>query len=500
MSKEIKKILIANRGEIAVRIMKSCAEMGIKSVAVYSEIDSRAMHVRHADFAYCAGPAPAIQSYLNQDKIIEIATSSKCDAIHPGYGFLSENPEFAKKVTENGLIFVGPTAENMKLMGDKSSARSFVRKLGVRVVPGSEEPVRGSADASRIAEEIGYPVLIKASGGGGGKGMRAVRSEDELPQALRASRSEALSAFDDDRVYIEKYIENPRHIEVPVMADSHGNILHLGERECSIQRRHQKVIEEAPSTYLNEKQRGDLTQAAVKILRSANYLNAGTVEFIFDSQKQFYFLEMNTRLQVEHPVTEQRIGLDLVREQIRIANGEVLPISQEDLKFEGHSVECRIYAEDPYNNFFPSTGEIVSLKFPSGLGIRTDSGTEEGDSVTPFYDPLLAKLITFGVDREDALVKMGAALEKSLFVGVKNNIRFCHWIITHPKFISGEYDTGFIEKYFKSGEFQTAPDKIVHLAALAALIKYGRSEKGEIHTGGEGKASYWKKNRESNLR
>ncbi|MBI5020992.1 MAG: acetyl-CoA carboxylase biotin carboxylase subunit [Ignavibacteriales bacterium] len=492
IKRSIKKILISNRGEIAVRIIKSCSEMGIKTVSIYSDVDVYAIHARLADESYCVGPAPARDSYLNQDKIIEIAKLSGCDAIHPGYGFLSENSSFAHKVTENNLKFIGPSAAAMKLMGDKTSARSFAIKIGVQIVPGTTDPIDDISRAIRVADEIGYPILIKAAGGGGGKGMRIIKNANELEAGLKASKSEALSAFSDGRVFIEKYIENPRHIEVQVLADAYGNVVHFGERECSIQRRHQKIIEESPSTYINETIRTELTQAAVSLVKEAGYTNAGTVEFIFDQNKKFYFLEMNTRLQVEHPITEMRIGYDLVKEQIKISEGNRLDFSQKDVKFDGHSMECRIYAEDPYNNFFPSTGKIIHLQVPSGLGIRDDRGVEERSEISPYYDPLISKLITFGKTREETRSRMSAALKQYHLIGLRNNINFCSWITSHPKFISGEYDTGFIEKYFSVEELDKPSEELVNVAIIAAIGRIQNPSQNEIEKGAVNSFSNWK--------
>jgi acetyl-CoA carboxylase biotin carboxylase subunit len=495
MKRSIKKILISNRGEIAVRIIKSCSEMGIKTVAVYSEIDVHSPHVRLANESYCIGPAPARESYLNQDKIIEIAKYSGCDAIHPGYGFLSENPSFAKKVVENDIIFIGPSADAMKLMGDKTSARSFAKKIGVPIVPGIIDSIDDLTEAQRIAEEIGYPVLIKAAGGGGGKGMRIIYNAIDLEAGLMASKSEALSAFSDGRVYIEKYIRNTRHIEVQILADAYGNVVHFGERECSIQRRHQKIIEESPSTYIDEKIRANLTQAAVSLAKEAGYTNAGTVEFIFDQNKKFYFLEMNTRLQVEHPITEMRVGYDLVKEQIKIAEGNRLDFSQKDIKFEGHSIECRIYAEDPSNSFFPSTGKIIHLQVQSSPGIRDDRGVEQGSEISPYYDPLISKLISFGKTREETRNRMSAALKQFRLIGLRNNINFCNWIVTHPKFISGEYDTGFIEKYFSVVELDKPSDELLAVAIIAAINKIQNVNHNFVETSESKPCSNWKNKR-----
>jgi acetyl-CoA carboxylase, biotin carboxylase subunit len=467
----VKKILVANRGEIAVRIIKTCKEIGIQTVAIYSEIDSKAVHTRLADEAYCVGPAPAKESYLNADKIIDIALKTKTEAIHPGYGFLSENASFAELIKNNGLIFIGPSPKSIKLMGDKIAARQLAKKLGIPVVPGTIKPIASFIEAKEIGDSVGYPILIKAVGGGGGKGMRVINNQPELEGGLRVAKSEASSAFNDDRVYIEKYIPNPRHIEVQILADQFGNVIHLGERECSIQRRHQKIIEESPSTYLNSYIRDQLTQASVSLVKASKYTNAGTLEFIFDQNKNFYFLEMNTRLQVEHPVTEMRVGIDIVNEQIRIAEGKQLSFKQTDIQFNGHSIECRIYAEDPSNNFFPSTGKIISLKVPSGFGIRDDRGIEEECEVTPYYDPLISKLISWGKTREEARKRISVALANYQLYGISNNINFCHSIVNHPDFISGNYDTGFIQNNGVDNITGKPPVEILHAAILAGILK-----------------------------
>ncbi|MBI5476239.1 MAG: acetyl-CoA carboxylase biotin carboxylase subunit [Ignavibacteriales bacterium] len=491
-TKSIKKILIANRGEIAIRIIKTCKELGIAAVAVYSDVDHYSPHTRYADESYNIGAAPAKLSYLNAEKIIEIALQTKTDAIHPGYGFLSENADFAQLVEENGLIFIGPKAQSIKLMGDKTAARDLAIKAGIPIVPGTTKPVKSVAEAQQIADELGFPVLLKAAGGGGGKGMRIISSPNEMENGLQTAKSEALSAFKDNRVYIEKYITNPRHIEVQILADQYGNVIHLGERECSIQRRHQKIIEESPSTYLDGSIREQLTQAAISLVKMSGYTNAGTLEFIFDQNKKFYFLEMNTRLQVEHPVTEMRVGFDLVAEQIRIAEGKKLSFTQEDINFIGNSIECRIYAEDPSNNFFPSTGKIAELKVPSGFGIRDDRGVETGSIVTAYYDPLISKLISWGRTREEARKRLSAALSDYILYGIINNIDFCHSIINHPQFVKGEYDTGFIHKYFEDIYKNDIPENIIQSAIIGSIATYlSQQKKIRINTAGDSH-SRWK--------
>lgn len=468
---KIKKILVANRGEIAIRVMKSCKEMGIKTVAVYSEIDQDAFHVRMADEAYLLGPAPARESYLNQERIIEIAKKTRSTAIHPGYGFLSENPIFVELLEKIDIIFIGPNAKSIRMLGDKTAARTLAKKISVPIVPGTIKPIKSIDEARETARNVTYPILLKAAGGGGGKGMRIVRSESELASSLRGSQSEALSAFGDDRIYIEKYIENPRHIEVQVLADNHGNIVHLGERECSIQRRHQKIIEESPSTIVTPEIRERLTKAATTLVKASGYTNAGTVEFIFDKDRNFYFLEVNTRLQVEHPVSEMRVGLDIVREQIRIAEGERLSFNQEDIVFNGHSIECRIYAEDPTNNFYPSIGKIVSLKSPMGFGIREDRGIEVGNEISSYYDPIISKLVVWARSRSEALERMSAALMGYEIFGVRNNLSLCHWIMNHPKFVGGVFDTNFLNNYFKQEEFVRTPEQLLKVGAITAILQ-----------------------------
>lgn len=444
-----KKILIANRGEIAVRVIRACHEMGISAVAVYSEVDRASLHVRKADEAYPIGPAAAKESYLNIDKIISVAKQSGADAIHPGYGFLSENAQFARACADSGVKFIGPTAAAMDSMGSKTRARQAMEKAGVPFVPGTSRGVDLFEEAQAVAERIGYPVMLKAAAGGGGKGMRLVHSPDELQSALEGARSEAERAFGDGEVYLEKAIVNPRHIEMQVLADEHGNTVYLGERECSLQRRHQKVVEEAPSPVVDPDMRRRMGQTAVRVAQSAGYTNAGTVEFLVDQQKNFYFLEMNTRLQVEHPITELVTGLDLVHLQIHIANGEPLPFQQDDVNMRGHAIECRIYAEDPDNNYFPSPGKITLLLAPSGPGIRRDSGMYEGWTVPMDYDPLLAKLIGYGTDRAQAIGRLQRALNEYFVGGIKTNISLFRRILRDPDFQAAKIDTGFLDRLLK---------------------------------------------------
>ncbi len=465
-----KRILIANRGEIAVRIIRAAAEMGIESVAVYSEADRLALHTRRADFAYPIGPPPATESYLNIERILHAAKVSGAEAIHPGYGFLAENAEFAQAVADVGLVFIGPPPQAIRDMGSKTRARQMMKAAGVPVIPGTEKGVPVSSDAQAIAAEIGYPVLIKAAAGGGGKGMRIVPSPHELLSAMEAASREAASAFGDPEVYIEKYLEGPRHIEVQILADQHGNCVYVNERECSIQRRHQKVIEESPSPIVTPEIRKKLGEAAIAAARACGYFNAGTVEFLFDRHGNFYFLEMNTRLQVEHPVTEMTTGLDLVKEQIRIAAGEKLKLKQKDIGLRGHAIECRIYAEDPLNNFLPSTGQIKYLQLPSGPGIRNDSGIYEGGEVSVYYDPLLSKLITWGKDRPEAIERMKRALKEYHITGVRCNVSFCLLVMNHPAFAQGRFDTHFIADHFSPEDIARGPEDLRRVAAIAATL------------------------------
>jgi acetyl-CoA carboxylase biotin carboxylase subunit len=465
-----RKILIANRGEIAVRIIRAAREMGISPVAVFSECDRPALHVRMADEAYLLGPSPSAESYLNIAKIIEIANRCDAEAIHPGYGFLAENPEFSIQCQASGISFIGPSAAAMKQMGEKIAARRTATQCGVPVVPGTEEPLSSDDAALQAARQIGFPLVIKAAAGGGGKGMRLAHGVKQLPSALRDAQSEAKAAFGDPTVYIEKYLSGPRHIEIQVIADKRGNTLHLGERECSIQRRHQKVIEESPSPLMTDELRARMGDAAVRVAEACGYENAGTVEFLVDSQRNFYFLEMNVRLQVEHPVTEMVTGIDLVKEQIKIAAGESLSYAQDDIRWQGSAIECRIYAEDPENNFFPSPGKITRLRTPSGPGIREDSGIYEGWTVPIFYDPMLSKLIAWGKDRSEAIQRMRRALEEYQIAGIKANIAFFQSILRHQKFLAGDLNTDFIEKHYapEGPERETGP--LLDIAAIAAAL------------------------------
>lgn len=444
----MKKILIANRAEIASRIIRSAREMGIKTLAVYSEADRDMPFVKQADEAVLIGPPPSEQSYLKGDVIIETALKFGADAIHPGYGFLSENASFARKVFEAGIKLIGPSPEAMEIMGSKLAAKAAVRKYNIPMVPGTEEAVSDVKKAQEIAVEIGFPVLIKASAGGGGKGMRIVHKKEDFQEQLQRAVSEAISAFGDGSVFIERYVSSPRHIEIQILADEHGNIVYLFERECSIQRRHQKVIEEAPSSILDEKLRKEMGRCAVDVARSCNYIGAGTVEFLLDENKNFYFLEMNTRLQVEHPVTEFITGLDLVKEQIKVARGEKLSFTQDDLLINGHSIEVRVYAEDPRNNFLPDIGTLSTYQPPKGHGVRVDDAYEEGMNIPIYYDPMIAKLITHGSNREEARKRMINAIDDFQISGVATTLDFCRFALEHKAFISGKFDTHFAEKYF----------------------------------------------------
>jgi acetyl-CoA carboxylase, biotin carboxylase subunit len=441
-----RKILIANRGEIAVRIARACREMGIRSAAVFSDADRAALHVRLCDEAYRAGPAPSRESYLRIDKMMEIARHAGCDALHPGYGFLAENPELARACAANKITFIGPSPEAMEQLGSKTAARKLAARAGVPMVPGTKDPVENPTDAGNIARGLGYPVLLKAVAGGGGKGMRVVPADSEMAAAWRDAASEALNAFGDARLYLEKYVDRPRHIEIQIFGDAHGSIVHLGERECSVQRRHQKVIEESPSPIMTPELRRAMGEAAVRLARDAGYTNAGTVEFLVDAARNFYFLEVNTRLQVEHPVTEIVTGLDLVKLQIRAAAGEPLPFAQEDVKLSGHAVECRLYAEDPGNQFFPSPGKILSWRAPSGPGIRFDDGVYEGFTVSTEYDPMLGKLISWGADRAEAIARLRRALEEHSVTGIKTNASLLLGILGDAEFVRGEISTRWLDE------------------------------------------------------
>lgn len=473
----MKKILVANRGEIALRVMKTIKQMGIKTVAIFSEADRNAPHVRFADEAICVGPAPSNQSYLLGDKIIEIAKSLSVDGIHPGYGFLSENADFAEKVEQNGITFIGPKSHAIRIMGDKLSAKETVKTYDIPMVPGIDEAVTNTAKAKEIAKEIGYPILIKASAGGGGKGMRVVEEEAKLEEQMKRAISEAESAFGNGAIFIEKYVGSPRHIEIQILADTHGTVLHLFERECSVQRRHQKVVEEAPSTILTPQLREKMGQAAIDVAKSCDYVGAGTVEFLMDEKKNFYFLEMNTRLQVEHPVTELISGVDLVEQQIRIARGEVLGISQKDLKITGHALELRVYAEDPTDDFLPSVGTLERYRKPSGPGIRVDDGFEEGMEIPIYYDPMLSKLVTYGKDREDALQLMLEAINLYEVRGVATTLPFGKFVFNHEAFRSGDFDTHFVKNYYTPKVLEEEVKEEAYLAALMAMKQYQTDQK-----------------------
>lgn len=495
----MKKILIANRGEIALRIMRSCKEMNIATVAVFSEADRNAPFVRFADEAICLGPPPSNQSYLCGEKIVEEALRLGVDGIHPGYGFLSENAHFARLVEKSGITFIGPSPEAMEIMGSKLSAKEAAKKYNIPLVPGTEGAVSDPLEAKETARKIGFPVLIKASAGGGGKGMRIVHAENELEEQMNRAISEAQSAFGDGAVFIERYVSSPRHIEIQVLADKHGNIVYLFERECSIQRRHQKVIEEAPSSVLTPEIREAMGKCAVDVARSCNYVGAGTVEFLLDENLHFYFLEMNTRLQVEHPVSELITGIDLVKEQIRVARNEKLSFTQDDLSINGHAVEVRVYAEDPANNFLPDIGKLIKYKVPQGPGIRVDDGFEEGMDIPIYYDPMIAKLITHGKDRSEAIERMIRAIDEYAIVGVETTLPFCRFALQHDAFVSGKFDTHFVDNFFRPENLlqQAGKEEANLIASLFTAKLY--NEKARVRPKNEGKketpASAWKKNR-----
>lgn len=465
---KINKLLVANRGEIALRILRTSREMGIATVAVFSEADRMAPHVRYADESVCIGPAPSSASYLNMDKIIAVALELHVDAIHPGYGFLSENALFAQKVTEAGLIFIGPSSHSIEIMGNKLAAKQAAGVYNIPMVPGTSTAITDLQEAKQIAARIGYPILIKASAGGGGKGMRIVTSEQAFDEQMERAVSEATSSFGDGSVFIEKYITSPKHIEIQILGDQHGNILHLFERECSIQRRHQKVIEEAPSISISPQVRQEMGRCAIDVARSCNYYGAGTVEFILDEHQNFYFLEMNTRLQVEHPVTEQITGIDLVRQMIYIAEGRELTLKQQDLKINGHAIEVRIYAEDPANQFLPDVGTLYTYQRPQGNGVRVDDGFEQGMEIPIHYDPMIGKLITFGYDRSEAIAKMIRAIDEFIITGVHTTLSFCSFVMQHDAFISGTFDTNFVDTFFLPSLMEGAPDtpSAIQLAGL----------------------------------
>lgn len=494
MEHTITKILVANRGEIALRVMRSAREMGIKTVAIYSEADRRAPHVMFADQAVCIGPAPSASSYLKGNEIIRISTSLGVDAIHPGYGFLSENADFARNVEAAGMIFIGPRPHAIEIMGDKLSAKAAVEGFDVPLVPGTEGEVKDVSEALVLAHDIGFPVMIKASAGGGGKGMRIVHNPEEFASQMERAVSEATNSFGNGAVFVEKYIQNPRHIEIQVLADEYGNVVHLFERECSIQRRHQKVIEEAPSVVLTPELRAAMGAAAVSVAKACNYRGAGTVEFIFEPGGKFYFLEMNTRLQVEHPVTEQITGKDLVKEQINIAKGKVLSFTQEELSIQGHSIEVRVYAEDAVANFMPGTGVLKEYRRPQGLGVRVDDGLEQGMEVSIYYDPMIAKLITFAPTRDEAIARMKRAISEYRISGVQTTLDFAQYVMNHDAFVSGKFDTHFVQNYFTPESLIPENESLeaVGAAALASMLHENKaSQKTVINE----KPSRWKANR-----
>jgi len=492
-NKKIQKLLVANRGEIALRVMRSAREMGISTVAVYSEADRNAPFVRFADEALCIGPAPSKDSYLVFDKIIKVCTDLKVDAVHPGYGFLSENGDFCRALEKAGVTFVGPSPHAMKVMGDKLAAKEAVKDHGVPLVPGTEGAVNSLEEAMAVAKTITFPILIKAAAGGGGKGMRIVEQESELKEGLERAISEALNAFGDGSVFIEKYVTGPRHIEVQIMADTHGNICYLFERECSIQRRHQKVVEEAPSAVLTPELRKRMGEAAVAVARSVDYTGAGTVEFLLDASMEFYFMEMNTRLQVEHPITEMITGLDLVKLQIRVAEGEKLPFTQEDLEINGHAIEVRVYAEDPANNFLPDIGTLTTYRPPQGPGVRVDDGFEEGMEIPIHYDPMIAKLITYGATREEAITRMERAIDDYAISGVETTLGFCRYVMGHESFRSGRYDTHFVRDHFTADSLAgTDADEAMAAALVAGAMEEDRAPVRAKVPGGASTPSAWK--------
>jgi acetyl-CoA carboxylase biotin carboxylase subunit len=493
----MKKILVANRGEIALRIMRSAKEMGIATVAVYSEADRNALHVRYADEAVCIGPPPSNRSYLLGNRIIEVCKELGVDGIHPGYGFLSENAAFATEVEKAGITFIGPSAHAMDIMGDKLSAKAAVRKYDIPMVPGTEGAVNDLNEAITVARQIGFPILIKASAGGGGKGMRVVHEEKDVEEQMNLAISEATSAFGNGAVFIERYVGSPKHIEIQVLADKHGNVVHLFERECSVQRRHQKVVEEAPSAILTPEVRHRMGECAKDVARACDYVGAGTVEFLVDTDLNFYFLEMNTRLQVEHPVTEMITGVDLVKMQIRVAMGEVLPFKQEDLQIRGHAIESRVYAEDPTNNFLPDIGKLTRYQRPQGPGVRVDDGFEEGMDIPIYYDPMIAKLAVHADTRLEACDRMIRAIDEYRISGVQTTLSFCKFVMGHEAFRSGKFDTHFVQQHFKPEYLERTDEAEMELAAIISAAIVATVERSDFKSP-EGSAptiSPWKLNR-----
>lgn len=491
----MEKILIANRGEIALRVMRSAREMGIKTVAVFSEADRNALHVRYADEAVCIGPAPSAQSYLSADRIIEACLKTGAQGIHPGYGFLSENADFARKVKDSGLILIGPSPEAMEIMGNKLSAKAAALKYNIPMVPGTEEAVKDIEEAQKRALEVGFPILIKAAAGGGGKGMRIVEKPEDFKEQMDLAVSEAQSAFGDGSVFIERYVSSPRHIEIQVLGDNYGNIVHLFERDCSVQRRHQKVVEEAPSSVLSPELRQKMGESAVNAARACNYTGAGTVEFILDENLDFFFLEMNTRLQVEHPVTEMITGIDLVKEQIKIARGEALSFGQEDLKIRGHAIEVRVYAEDPSNNFLPDIGNLKTYITPKGPGIRVDDGFEQGMDIPIYYDPMIAKLVSYGKDRTEAIERMIRAIDEYQITGIQTTLAFGKFVMQHEAFVSGKFDTHFVGNYFKPEYLQNSDEDEAMIAALLSTLFMKEESNNESAAASVQSDSNWKRNR-----
>lgn len=495
---KIKKILVANRGEIAVRIIRTCIEMNINTVSVYSEVDRLSPHVLMADEAYCIGPAKASESYLNIETILNVAKKAKVDAIHPGYGFLAENPEFARLVQKQGLIFIGPNPDTIRLMGSKTESRKNMMNAGVPVVPGSKDIIKSVKQAEVIVKDLGgYPVLIKAAAGGGGKGMRVVHTASELSRALDASKNEAMKAFGDSTIYIEKYLDSPKHIEIQIFGDQHGNFIHLGERDCSIQRRHQKIIEESPSPIITAEKREVMGKIAVQAAKACNYISAGTVEFLFDREGNFYFLEMNTRLQVEHPVTELITGLDLVKLQIQIAEGKPIPFKQNEVSFKGHAIECRIYAEDSLNNFLPSTGKLTYINNPEGPGVRLDAGVNHDTEITMFYDPLISKLIVWANTRSECINRMRRALREYRVGGVQTSIPFCYKVMEHKTYLKGDFGTNFIDLYLADLKIETnSYKKQASLAAITVTYAKEKSKRNSSQVSSNSKSinhsSKWK--------